>query len=208
MDSSSYFQCFGKSVGQYQGLPPHSDEYKTLEKSWLSYACHERRVAGILESPLPVAGHPKRRTRAGAKPTNSFHRTHRSLPCSCGKSATSYPHWPPSCHEEAVDQLRCLLEAQPHRLHLAHGWQTFLWREQSRAESGAPWSEEHSILSLLRNSCATLFPDDEISDNQDEGTKPKFDCKSIGCERAIRENLSLCLCCCFCHREECPVHRW
>jgi hypothetical protein len=41
--ASSYFQCFGKSVGQYQGLPPHSDEYKTLEKSWLSYACHAMR---------------------------------------------------------------------------------------------------------------------------------------------------------------------
>jgi hypothetical protein len=81
-----------------------------------------------------------------------------------------------------------------------------------RAESGAPESEQAEeyieLTSLLRNSCPTLFPDDEISDNQNEGPKRKFDCKSFGCERVIREKLSFCLCCCFRHREECPVHRW
>jgi hypothetical protein len=205
MDSSSYFQSFGKRVDQYQGLQPHSDGYKMLEQSWLSYVCHERRVAGI-ESPLPVAGNAKRRTRAGAKVTNSFQRTLRFLPCSCGKSGTSYPHWPPSCHEEALDQLRCILEAYPHRLHLAHGWQSFLWREQCRRKSETPELEEYvELASLLRNSCPTLFPDD---DNPDEGLKRKFDCKSFGCERVIREKLSFCLCCCFRHREECPVHRF
>ena len=129
-----YKKCqkhLGKNVGhidQYQGLQPHSDEYKTLEKSWLSYVCHERKNAGMHES-SPVASHSKRRTGASAKPTNTFKPTHRFLPCSCGKSGMSYPHWPPSCHEEAVDQLRCLLEANPHRLHLTHEWRNFLWRE-------------------------------------------------------------------------------
>ena len=193
MDSSSY-QRFSKSVGRYQGLRPHSDEYKTLEKSWLSYVCHERSVAGILESPLPVVGHANAVLELAPSLQTASSELHRFLPCSCGKGGTSYPRWPPSCHEEAVDQLRCLLEEYPHRLHLAHGWQNFLWREQYRAESGAPESEEYSILiSLLRNSCPTLFLDDKASDDRAEGPKQKFECKSFGYERVMRENLSLCL---------------
>jgi hypothetical protein len=28
--------------------------------------------------------------------------------CDCRKSGTSYPHWPPTCQTEALDQLNCL----------------------------------------------------------------------------------------------------
>ena len=128
--ASSYFQCFGQSVGQYQGLPPHSDEYKTLEKSWLSYACHAMRegLPGFWSLPyLSPAIQNAVPELAPSQQTASTERIDPRLPCSCGKGATSYPHWPPSCHEEAVDQLRCLLEAQPHRLgNFANGTQNKL----------------------------------------------------------------------------------
>lgn len=187
MDSSSY-QRFSKSVGRYQGLRPHSDEYKTLEKSWLSYVCHERSVAGILESPLPVVGHANAVLELAPSLQTASSELHRFLPCSCGKSGTSYPRWPPSCHEEAFDQLRCLSEAYPTpSARVAE-------LPVARAVPGGIGStgEEYSILiSLLRNSCPTLFLDDETSDDQAEGPKQKFECKSFGCERVIRENLSL-----------------
>ena len=41
----------------------------------------------------------------------------------CGKSKTSFPHWPPSTYEEAVEQLQCLIgESFPHLISLANCW--------------------------------------------------------------------------------------
>jgi hypothetical protein len=134
MDSSSY-QRFSKSVGRYQGLRPHSDEYKTLEKSWLSYVCHERSVAGILESPLPVVGHAKAVLElAPSLQTASSERIDSCL----APVARAERHIPVGLpHVMKRHSTNCAVSRR-RTLHLAHGWQNFLWREQCRAESGAP----------------------------------------------------------------------
>ena len=78
-------------------------QYRVLENSWISYVQSEREKEGMKLIDL----------------------AHRRTKCDCGKSRTSYPHWPPSCRSEAVDQLCCLLgRSYPHREYLAKCWLT------------------------------------------------------------------------------------
>lgn len=159
-----------------------------------------------MNSSLPVASHIVTSTSTGAK--NTFKPTRRSLHCFCGKSGTSYPHWPPSCREEAVAQLRCLLESTPHRLYLAHCWLIFLYGlAESRSQESAHSEDYHRIIYLVQKSCPTLFSDQEDLGNH--ASKRKWhgtDCERLCC-RVLREKSCYCLCCCSLHREECPVHR-
>jgi hypothetical protein len=58
-------------------------EFNNVKKSWLTYVQSEREKQG----------------------KESYVRLGRC----CGKSESSYPHWPPTCQAEALDQLQCLL---------------------------------------------------------------------------------------------------
>ncbi|KAN0069184.1 hypothetical protein V8E54_012813 [Elaphomyces granulatus] len=103
-----------------QAPEPSSADTLTLTTSWLAYVRGEREEAGMEQS-LP-------------------HLTR----CSCGKSRTSYPHWPPTTHGEAMAQLRCLTgTSYPHRLYLADCWITSLYREQAQS-----WTDGYAIHSL------------------------------------------------------------
>ena len=147
-------------------------EFRVLRKSWFSYVDSEREKEGM-ERCLPDGQHTK---------------------ACCGKSGTSYPHWPPSYRSEATDQLLCLLgRSYPHRLHLADLWMSSL-REQAA---------DGRTICLVQQRCPSLQPTCE----RPQQRRPRMDCVGL-CERAIRDNDSICLCCCPIHREECPVHHY
>ncbi|KAN0075926.1 hypothetical protein V8E54_007196, partial [Elaphomyces granulatus] len=83
----------------------------SLRRLWLSF----------VRSELVQEGYPPFLHRRRFLYLNSGHR------CLCHKSLMSYPHWPPSCYEEALDQLRCIVgQDVNHRGYLAHCWKSWL----------------------------------------------------------------------------------
>ena len=162
-------------MASYLQLPRES--FRHLRQSWLAFVDVERKKDGIGWD-LP-----------------------RGRYCDCGKSMTSYPHWPPTCQSEAVDQLHCLVgQSYPHRQYLAQTWMSFLL---GKATDGT--KDDNEIISLVRNSCPVLLQ----SENNDtrKRRREKFDCEGI-CRPVLEANSPDCLCACPCHREECPVHRF
>jgi len=119
--------------------------------------------------------------------------------CSCNKSLTSYPHWPPTTYDEAMAQLNCLIgESYPHRIYLAECWVTSLYVKMATGSEGI----EH-IISLIEETCQSL------NKSPKQRGPYKVDCRKI-CEPALKAkgtaNGAFCLCDCSRHREECPVH--
>ena len=73
--------------------------------------------------------------------------------CYCGKSRTSYPHWPPTTLKEAVAQLKCLIgEFKPHRMYLAHCWMTSLCIKLAAAEPRSKATIKQ-LISLVQEHC-------------------------------------------------------
>jgi hypothetical protein len=162
-------------------------DFNNVKKSWLTYVQSERE-----------------------KQTEDSYVRLGSGRC-CGKSQSSYPHWPPTGQQEALDQLQCLLgRSYPHRDYLAECWLSNLFGQLLPVEGRGPGSKTAGDLkrtiSLIQKSCPALLRlDRQIAD---EATKPKrrrMDCEGI-CEPVLVENRSDCLCCCPFHREECPAH--
>src|SRR5712664_3277422 len=109
----------------YRKLP--GGHFRALKKAWLEFVRDQKEKGG--QRYLPKA---KR--------------------CHCGKSLTSYPHWPPSTYEEAVAQLQCLIgESFPHRLYLAHCWITSLYVQLAAGSKGI-----EKTISLVQQSCESL----------------------------------------------------
>ncbi|KAN0067860.1 hypothetical protein V8E54_014107, partial [Elaphomyces granulatus] len=110
-------------------------QYRAMEQSWLSDVQGEREKEGM-EHPADTK-------------------------CNCGKSRTSYPHRPPSCHSEAVDQLRCLLgRSYPHRQYLAHCWLTSLFRKLALEGT----EEIATMITLVQKNCPALQSAGELPD--------------------------------------------
>ena len=163
------------------------EDFHHLKESWLSYVHMERKKEGMTKYLL--------RGRRTSTPS-----------CACGKSRTSYPHWPPSCQTEAMDQLRCLLgQSYPHREHLAHSWMSFFLGKRVAQTSKA---DDERTISLAQRSCPTLVlaTSEEKGGGETGGKRKKVDCATI-CQRVLGERSCHCLCSCSSHREECPVHR-
>ena len=158
-----------------------SEETLTLRTSWLAYVHEEREEVGMKQS-LP---HLNR--------------------CSCGKSRTSYPHWPPTTHGEAMAQLRCLTgTSYPHRMYLADCWITSIYRK--RAESWADTAASDALVDLVGKACGKETKESQ-QESGEQVRRKKMDCRGI-CEPALQnKSCFFCLCCCPEHREECPVHR-
>jgi hypothetical protein len=158
-------------MASYPLLP--REDFRLLRESWLGYVEVELRKEGIELLELPEG------------------RRH----CNCGKSRTSYPHWPPTCQSEAVDQLHCLVgESYPHRQYLAQCWMAFLLGKST---------EDQTMISLVQKSCTVLaLPKHEPP----RCRRRKMDCEQI-CQPVLDANSCHCLCGCFTHREECPVHK-
>ena len=78
-----------------------------------------------------------------------------ALPLRYDKSQTSYPHWPPTTHKEAVAQFKCLIgELYPHRMYLANCWMTSLNIKLAAAEP-QPSSKEtiERVIWLVQENC-------------------------------------------------------
>jgi hypothetical protein len=151
---------------------------QTLTKSWLGYVRGERERAGM-ERRLPHSAH-----------------------CFCG--LTSYPHWPPTTHGEAMAQLRCLTgDSFPHRQYLAGCWMTTLSVEQ--AQSWSVTAEMDALISLVGKVCDQAAKK-SLRNTGEMDRREKMDCQEI-CEPVLQNRSCFCLCCCPEHREECPVHR-
>jgi len=124
--------------------------------------------------------------------------------CYCGKSITSFPHWPPSTYEEAIEQLRCLIgESFPHRTHLVNGWVIHLSQKMATVRELSVKKDIEWTISLVERNCET--------EKHSGGEAPRrnvyeIDCGKT-CEPALLSKSCECLCCCRRHREECPVHR-
>jgi hypothetical protein len=154
-------------------------QYRVLENSWISYVQREREKEGMKLIDL----------------------AHRRTKCDCGKSRTSYPHWPPSYRSEAVDQLCCLLgRSYPHRESLAKCWLTSLFRRLALEGT----EETEAMITLVQNSCPVLRSAGEMPRAKGRRVH-RIDCDTI-CKPAITYNDSTCICDCGLHREECPVH--
>ena len=117
----------------------------------------------------------------------------------CGKSSMTYPHWPPSCHEEAVAQLHCILGKDiNHRGYLAHSWYCWLI---ARTYSDTPVSVGNQAFcaqaaSLVADLCPKLsdlrVEPDPIAVKRSRYCGPEF------CERqcfpTIAKGQPFCLC--------------
>jgi len=161
------------------GPEQSSTDIQTLTKSWLGYVRGERKAAGMKQY-LPYSAH-----------------------CFCGRSRTSYPHWPPTTHGEAMAQPRCLTgNSYQHRLHLADCWHRTLCMEQARSRDDT--AETKALISLVGKVCGEAAK--KSLRRTGEQTRQKIDCGEV-CEPVLREKSCFCLCCCPAHREECPVHR-
>jgi hypothetical protein len=65
-----------------------------------------------------------------------------------------------------------------------------------------PVVHRSQTVSLVERSCPSLRQSSSERLRQKRG---RVDCEGL-CERVIRINDSICLCCCLVHREECPIH--
>jgi hypothetical protein len=173
------------NTGQQPNRLPRRD-YEIVKTSWLEFVRSERVKLGL---------------EARLRPS--------SYGLCCGLSRNSYPHWPPTHHREALDQLRSLLgQSLARRQYLADCWMRYL--SLKHAEQGWQESELSRTITLVRNSCPALSSWDSLPEPLSKGKKKgwtKKDCDDV-CIGALRDpTLSLCLCCCPEHREQCPIHR-
>ena len=121
------------------------ENFRYLRESWLEYVEMELKKEGI-----------------------AWEHRH----CNCGKSRTSYPHWPPTCKLAAVDQLRCLVgESAPHRQYLAHCWMTFLLGKNT-----ADSEDDKNLISLVHQSCPGLLTPKHETHRHRRG---KLDCERV-----------------------------
>jgi hypothetical protein len=163
-------------------------DYGILKRSWLSYVREERKSLG-LKAYLP------------SKPKFGG--------CHCDRSNFSYPHWPPSCYEEALDELQSLLsESEPTRKYTARCWVAFLKGKLARPDQ---WQQSDlaGTITLVQDSCPILSSDHRYSLRESNQTAKHWgrnDCDKI-CQPVFKEKRCWCLCCCPKHREDCPVHR-
>jgi hypothetical protein len=136
----------------------------------------------------------------------------------CHKSSMSYPHWPPSHYNEAIDQLHCLLGYSfSHRKHLLHGWRSNLWRRSN------VWTRsDTTIISLLDNLCVepddgmktpTMHPPVQLSEADPVETKSvntdlcpcqRWNCTCQGYSRYPSHGSFNWA---FCYEDTCPIHR-
>src|SRR5712664_1522791 len=89
-----------------------SSKWTVLKRSWMEFARCERQQYGL---------HPFLPSFVSSSRNLESHAV--KYACSCRKSAITFPHWPPTSYEEALEQLRCILGNNiDHRKSLASCW--------------------------------------------------------------------------------------
>ena len=186
----SIHDTLSPDTGPDTSLPDPYDttglEYFSLEMFWIQYVQAEMSELGV-DTSLVYDRY---------RVVNS--RKNRRSQCYCGMSTMSYPHWPPSCYEEAQDQLHCLIgRSNSHRMYLASCWLSFLNRTQASPD----------IVTLVRDSIVYhgWHCNDRDDEEQPTQIRQKVDCRQL-CHPVLKARSCFCLCLCAIHREECPVH--
>jgi hypothetical protein len=123
------------------------------------------------------------------------------------RSRIAYPHWPPTTHREAFDQL-CLMQDphNRHRRYLSHQWWTYVLELAGAA--GEPQNvcgDYMEIADGIRGICPSINM--ELEKVEVIRNKPsELRCHNL-CDKVIKQRgSSICLCFCHQHREDCPVH--
>jgi hypothetical protein len=131
--------------------------------------------------------------------------------CYCGKSRTSFPHWPPTSLEEAEAQFqKCFEERNTHRKYLAHCWWIFI----NNFANMEPWtvSEPQQRYKDGQEEIRRRCP--AVAEELDNDTKLKLPKRPRGwrcdeyCEPTLKERRCSCLCHCEQHRDQCPIHSY
>ena len=176
-----------------------SSIWQPLRFSWLAFVRSERQKDG-LSSFLP-----------------SFHSVQKSaVQCYCGKSAISFPHWPPTSYDEAIEQLRFLLGKQiGHRKYLASQWLAFVnqnaFLDSSPDQSARKWYRY--LADMIEARCPIFVELREMEEKEELQRYARLRyCKALSCTAFCQPSLNdpdrfCCLCHCRHHREVCPVHR-
>jgi hypothetical protein len=127
--------------------------------------------------------------------------------CDCGGSRMTYPHWPPTSFEEALEQFDyCMQQRNTHRRYLANSWWIFFNKLgfQETADKQKMCEEK---AELIESNCA-YFQEELVKEENRITKRPNgWRCFEY-CEPKIRENAWVCLCFCEHHRDCCPIHKW
>ena len=177
---------------QRQGKTSHPDDTdilvsRKLVRIWFEYVYSERTQNG-LHNRLRITNHGE---------------------CYCGKGRMSYPHWPPTSHQEAMDLLyNCFDKENTHRRYIAYCW----WVFTNRLATMTPWVSSTSqkwykdrAAEILQN-CPAVFKELQ----QDKSIPLRligWSCRET-CELILRERRCECTCFCKDYESECPLHRW
>ncbi|KAN0074066.1 hypothetical protein V8E54_008003 [Elaphomyces granulatus] len=172
--------------------------WQILKTSWLEFARRERELSGLrpfIPFFQPGTGRPRTRI------VNHN--------CYCRKSSISFPHWPPSSYQEAVQQLLCVLgENIDHRKSLSSSWLSFVNQKAFGVSSESLYSD---ISRLIKSLCPVLLEEQKKEEREALYRQAAIDyhkafsCSAF-CNPALQERRFDCLCHCKWHRDECPAH--
>jgi len=129
--------------------------------------------------------------------------------CLCGKARISYPHWPPTSEEEALQQFEYIRnDHNAHRRNLVLRW----WEHFNDLANMIPWTASER-QSRYREAADLIKDSSEIVRRELERSltfrkRPRsWKCENY-CEKVLRKKEVSCLCHCGEHRDECPTHSY
>ncbi|KAN0077548.1 hypothetical protein V8E54_005852 [Elaphomyces granulatus] len=120
--------------------------------------------------------------------------------------AVSFPHWPPTSYEEAIEQLRCVLGKDiGHRRYLASCWLSFV---KQKASSDSFY---RLLAGLIETKCPTFLHEQRKEELEELRRQAQikyckvFSCSAF-CNLVLAQQRRSCLCHCRRHRDERPAH--
>ena len=173
-----------------------------LKRSWMEFARCERQQYGL---------HPFVPSFVSSSRNLESHAV--KYACSCRKSAISFPHWPPTSYDEAIEQLRCIIGNNvDHRKSLASCWLSFVNRKAfGEVSVSATRNWYRRVAFLIKISCP-IFAEEQRKEEREAlcrqaliNSFKAFSCSTF-CDPVLRERRHYCLCHCGRHRDDCPVH--
>jgi hypothetical protein len=174
-----------KRKDQQKGIEEPKNKRIELEGLWLEFTLAERIRNGWYER-MPDKNHGR---------------------CACGRASISYPHWPPSSKEEALQQFEYSINNEnEHRKNLVIRW----WEHFNDFANMSPWNVSErqgryrEAAELIKEH--SLLVQKELERSYAHKERPKgWRCHEY-CDRVIERKEVSCLCHCGQHRDECPIH--
>jgi hypothetical protein len=127
--------------------------------------------------------------------------------CACRKASISYPHWPPTTKEEALQQFGyTMLDENEHRKNLVLRW----WEHFNDFANMTPWNVSErqgryrEAAELIKEH--SIIVQRELEKSLTHEKRPKgWRCHEY-CNKVIEKKEVSCLCHCGQHRDQCPIH--